>query len=144
MNIAKILKDCPKGTKLYSPVYGEVQFLYVDNGSYPITVDTDNDTTASFTLDGRLDANYDGECMIFPSKDNRDWSTFKVHKKEYKFKPFDKVLVRDADNDTWRIDLFGWITNISNYKYKTMTSGYKQCIPYEGNEHLLSTTNNPE
>ena len=34
MNIAEILKDCPKGTKLYSPVYGEVSYLYIDNNHY--------------------------------------------------------------------------------------------------------------
>lgn len=142
MNIAEILKDCPKGTKLYSPIYGEVYLLYIDNNNYPIRVETCNDSTASFTLDGRLDANYDGECLLFPSKDNRDWSTFKLPKKEYEFKPFDRVLVRNTDNDTWQIDLFGWISNISNYEYQTMTSCYKQCITYEGNEDLLGTTNN--
>jgi len=143
MNIAEILKDCPKGTKLYSPVYGEVELLKV-NPEY-IIVQTSKSTNAYFDKQGRFNSVYDNaECLLFPSKDNRDWSTFKVSEKEYNFKPFDKVLVRDTDNDTWQIDLFGWISNISNYEYQTMTNCYKQCIPYEGNEHLLGTTNNPE
>ena len=29
MNLAKILKNCPKGMKLYSPIYGEVEFTEV-------------------------------------------------------------------------------------------------------------------
>lgn len=36
MNIAEILKNCPKGTKLYSPVYGEIQFLYVDDIKFKV------------------------------------------------------------------------------------------------------------
>lgn len=78
--------------------------------------------------------------MLFPSKKNRDWSTFKIPKKEYEFKPFDKVLVRDRDNDVWQINLFAH-TVIGDYKYQTMTGGWKQCIPFENNEHLLGTSN---
>lgn len=141
MNIAEILKDCPKGTRLYSLVYGEVRYLYIDtNSKYPIIAESDSDDyTITFTSDGRLNADYDGECMLFPSKENRDWSTFKAPKKEYEFKPFDKVLVRDFDNDVWKIDFFAYIS-ISNYKYQAMTGAWKQCIPFEGNEHLLGTS----
>lgn len=142
MNIAEILKDCPKGTKLYSPIFGEVKLIEVN--SQEILVQTDKLINAYFDIQGRFNIGYDNaECLLFPSKENRDWSTFKVSNKKYEFKPFDKVLVRDTDNDTWQIDLFGWISIISNYEYKTMTSCYKQCIPYEGNKHLLGTTNNP-
>lgn len=142
MNIAEILKDCPKGTKLYSPVYGDVYLLYVMSTTYSIVVrpDSDNDFTVSFTSDGRLNANFNGECMLFPSIDNKDWSTFKVPKKEYKFKPFDKVLVRDSYDNVWQVDFFAY-TSISDYKYQAMTGAWKQCIPFEGNEHLLGTSN---
>ena len=70
LNLVKILKNCPKGTKLYSPVYGDVELVKVCNGcDYPIEV---NSTTGEFTKDGRLFLNYDDECMLFPSKDQRD------------------------------------------------------------------------
>lgn len=37
MNIAKILKNCPEGTKLYSPIFGELELVYIkDNSPYPI------------------------------------------------------------------------------------------------------------
>lgn len=142
MNIAEILKDCPERTKLYSPIYGEVSYLYIDNNSnYPIVAESDADCTVSFALDGRLDANYDGECMLFPSKENRDWSTFKKEKK-YEFKPFDKVLVRDDDKNIWNINLFSCILNNDDeYKYACLYSSWKQCVPFEGNEHLLGTNN---
>lgn len=99
MNIAEILKDCPKGTKLYSPVFGEVGFRYIDDSSYPIKVDTNNNCNTAFTSDGRLHSDYNGECMLFPSKDNRDWSTFKVPKKEYDFKPFDHCRFKITEDE---------------------------------------------
>lgn len=136
MNIAKILKDCPKGTKLYSPAYGYVYLLNIMSTTNSIIVKPDNaDFDVSFDSDGKLNVNCNGECILFPSKENRDWSTFK----NYEFKPFDKVLVRDNDNDIWQINIFAY-TVIGDYKYQTMTGGWKQCIPYEENEHLLGTS----
>lgn len=64
--------------------------------------------------------------------------------KEYDFKPFDKVLVRDDNVDVWRIDLFNNYNPEIIYPYKCLACHYNQCIPFEGNEHLLGTTNNPE
>lgn len=144
MNIAKILKNCPKGTKLYSSIFGEVELLEVQlNEKFPITVEYDNNKVIeSFTEDGKLYSNYnDAECVLFPSKENRDWSNFKVPKKEeYNFKPFDKVLVRDYNDDVWLISFFAYINTIGDYKYQTISNAYKQCIPFEGNEHLLGTS----
>ena len=37
LNLVEILKDCPKGTKLYSTVYGEVEFYGIENGlEFPV------------------------------------------------------------------------------------------------------------
>lgn len=142
MNIAKILKDCPKGTKLYSPLFGYVLLHSIQEiDTYPIRVMTCiGNRLESFTKSGLFTNQCPGECMLFPSKENRDWSTFKAPKKEYEFKPFDKVLVRDSDDKVWQIDFFAY-TSISNYKYQAMTAAWKQCIPFEGNEHLLGTSN---
>lgn len=67
-------------------------------------------------------------------------------KKEYEFKPFDKVLVRDNTSDRWLPRLYSWNSHEANeyYPYE-ITSGdlYKQCIPYEGNEHLAGTSEMP-
>lgn len=54
-------------------------------------------------------------------------------------KPFDKVLVRDGAG-LWIPSLFGKDI-IVGYRYLTTNGSYKECIPYEGNEHLLGTTN---
>lgn len=74
INIAEILKDCPKGTKLYSPAFGE---LYLTHGDYKKdihTIDMFGDIW-NFYTDGRYSDASD-ECMLFPSKDQRDWSKF--------------------------------------------------------------------
>ena len=84
LDLTKILKDCPKGTKLYSTVYGYVTLNDVDiehNRTYPILVNTNKECFKSFTKDGRIYDGYDAECVLFPSKDNRYWSTFKVPNK---------------------------------------------------------------
>ena len=80
MNIAEILKYCPKGTKLYSLVNGEVTLGNVEStNQYPIRVFTNNGSTEYFTKDGLLDVNYpNGKCVLFPSEDQTDWNKFRI------------------------------------------------------------------
>lgn len=60
-------------------------------------------------------------------------------------KPFDKVLVRDNYKQEWVISLFSHCNGLEIYKYSCINgSGYSQCIPYEGNEHLLGKTDDCE
>ena len=55
-------------------------------------------------------------------------------------KPFEsKVLVRDLDHQYWRVSFFGFFKK-DECVYDTVRGIYKQCIPYEGNEHLLGKT----
>lgn len=63
-------------------------------------------------------------------------------KKKVELKPFDKVLVRDNEDDIWEVSLFGYKDEL----YYRCDNGipWIQCIPYDGNEHLLGTTNNVE
>lgn len=78
MNIAKILKNVPVGTKLYSPLCGECTLAKNELSEY-ILVKRINGALLCLTPDGKyMD---DGECMIFPSKDNRDWNNFNLFKK---------------------------------------------------------------
>lgn len=78
INIAKILKDYPKGTKLFSPLFGEVEFIKVRNQAPNlIDVNTQFGKTESFYSNGTYNNYYDGEeCLLFPSKENRDWTKF--------------------------------------------------------------------
>ena len=57
------------------------------------------------------------------------------------FKPFDKVLVRDTGKGYWRTSFF---SHTSGDWYVCTGNEWRQCIPYEGNEHLVGTTNNPK
>ena len=78
LNLIEILKDCPKGTKLYSTMYGDVKFESInEKKSHPIIVRIGEDHTECFSIDGKIYSFYDGECTLFPSRDERDWSKFK-------------------------------------------------------------------
>lgn len=147
LDLVKILKDCPKGTKLYSPVLGEVEFEGIDvDKPYPVLVTVEENEHESsnlvgFTTDGRFLYSYKGECILFPSKDQRDWSKFKVPVKKFDYdtlQPFDKVLVRDRDDLFWRCDLFSHIVCNSA---RCMVSTWDQMIPYnDETKHLAGTT----
>ena len=146
MNVAEILKDCPCGTSLYSPIYGELSLVNVDCAyDYPICCRVLRSGNAvGYTEDGKNNTT-DAEPTLFFSKDKRDWSEFLVTDQEpkYQFKPFDKVLGRGDDNEEWVCDIFRCMGSETNV-YKCFFSWWMQCIPYEGNEQFLGTTNKPE
>lgn len=56
-----------------------------------------------------------------------------------KFKPFDKVLVRDNKNENWSASFFSHYIPSSLWPFRCFNVGYSYCIPYEGNEHLVGT-----
>lgn len=236
INIAEILRDMPKGTKLYSPLLGEVKFKEVVFGNiFPIKVlqKAPNSPTVSFTENGFFyDDIEDAEALLLPSREMRDWSKLfkrgdvvvsrpgrmmaifegwvddsytefnttinrymgkeqdswgeeevcsirvfskatneeraefiaaaekhyggkydpetlqvepvKVVEPKCSFKPFDKVLVRRNEDSVWRCELFSHYNTFNKQcPYVCLSSVYKYCIPYEGNQHLLGTTNNP-
>ena len=81
LNLVEILKECPKGTKLYTPIWGEVVFIEVrknKNCLYPICINTNAASSYTYLAkDGRYLINREeSECILFPSKDQRDWSKF--------------------------------------------------------------------
>ena len=142
LNLVEILKDCPKGTKLYSPVFGEVEFENINDIIGPIVVTTNIGNAEYFTADGKILARYDGECLLFPSKDQRDWSKFKVKSNKPKFDPttlktFDKVLARDINSDKWQIQLFSHIIERDDYPYVCINNPYRYCIPYNDDTKYL-------
>lgn len=141
LNLVEILKDCPEGTKLYSPIYGDVELVKVHHdGIYPIQVKLRNYTLYSFAKDGRAFAEYNGECTLFPSKEQRDWSKFEVKKPKFDpqtLLPFDRVLVRDDRNKKWECSLF----SIYCPCVTIINTGYKYCIPYnDDTKHLVGTS----
>lgn len=113
LNLVEILKDCPCGTKLYSTIRGDVEFeKIVENTNYPIQYKyrNKNNTILSdyISIDGKY--SYYGECILFPSKDQRDWFKFKVEPE-----------MVDGEIYYTRINLVEWIYIYrKNYTFKTM------------------------
>ena len=154
IDLTKILKDCPNRFKLYTPLMGEVVFIKVSECTLPLPVMTlhSSGIYLSFTKEGYYFNfnNKDAECLLFPSKDQRDWSKFTApwYKKE-KFDPktlktFDRVLVRDSSDRRWRCALFSHVRKEDeNYTFKYITTDctYAFCIPYnDDTKHLVGTT----
>lgn len=152
IDLTKILKGCPKGTKFYNSICGEVRFeRIVENVAYPIILSICNDgyNTINVTKKGLHYKDFNGECVLFPSKDQRDWEKFerfwdktKVERFDPKtLKPFDKVLVRDEDC-YWTADLFSHMDN--NLIGRIRCSGFRwqQCIPYNDETKDLVGTKN--
>ena len=147
LDLTKILEGCPEGTEFYSTIYGEVRFVKIDYSLIrPIIVkDNFGDTVRHITSDGRVICDC-GECTLFPSKDQRDWSEFEpfwgvepmMELFDYKMiQAFDQVLVRNSDNEKWQAALFSHTeaaTSICN------SQRWSQCIPYnEENAYLVGT-----
>ena len=229
INIAEILRDMPKGTKLYSPLFGKCEYIAVVGDKRPINIRTSNTTDMQYealTEYGCYFSDFeDTDTVLFPSAKMRDWSKFfkrgdivyNPHSQMYavfecwanddytefnttinhykdntfgkeevcdtegfvkandeqkalfiaaaekhyggkynpetlqvepkpkcSFKPFDKVLVR-CGNGIWGATFFSRRDNKSAWAYVGVDcNSWEQCIPYEGNEHLLGTNNNPE
>ena len=157
LDLTKILEGCPVGTKFYSSVYGKVDFSRIisdDYGKCPIELMGYNKDTHSIAAvycekDGTFSCDYEGECTLFPSKDQRDWSKFerfwdKPKKEKFDPKtlqPFDRVLCRDSKRNTWDADIFSYKTDSEALSYHCIGDAYKYCIPYnEETKHLVGTT----
>lgn len=80
LNLVEILKNCPIGTEFYHSIYNKVYFVCIDldDSDYPIrfSLHTDYLPNIAITKNGKHIKHFDGECVLFPSKDQRDWSKF--------------------------------------------------------------------
>ena len=147
LNLCEILKDCPNGTKLYSTVLGYVIFQGIVEGAvYPIVVICENGVNEDFTADGKMFIDFDGECTLFPSKEQRNWADFiapwlkKERFDQKTFKAFDKVLARLNKQGIWCCELFSFIEDDTNL-IKCCGAYYQYCIPYnDDTKHLVGTT----
>ena len=162
IDLLKFLKDCPKGWKFYSDVYGEVIFWEFSDLAYPIEINTKNHGAKLISEKGE-EIIGDGKCILFPSEDQRDWSKFTApwyqNEKKEKFDPrtlvpFDKILVRDSRVGTWFAAQFSHIAfDLSEYDLDdcdenldfiictTGSADFSYCIPYnDDTKSLVGTT----
>ena len=209
--------------KLYSPLLGNVTLEKVGiSNTASIIVNDGFNTDGFFTKTGLYYDREDGECLLFPSSNMRDWTKFfkrgdvvcnkdgnryaifeswanddytrfnttlnysnepfvifnnketyytnnfvkasaeekvifiakakKYYNYKYnpntlqveliepkcKFKPFDKVLVRDYPNQKWTVNLFSYYNKeAKDFPYVCTNGCFSYCIPYTGNEHLV-------
>lgn len=136
INIADILKDVPKGTPLYSTIFGELVFVDISEGFINLSRNLD---CIRYRLDGRY---YDsGECTLFPSKSNRNWAEFSSVWKSKQFKEGDIVLTNYEVNgeERWVLDIFSYY-DTEEECYILKCYGMRKIghvIPYKGNENKL-------
>jgi len=74
---------------------------------------------------------------------NPETLEFDIPKPKHPFRPFDRVLVRDRDDQVWIPNIFVNFRDEYSHKYLCVDNCYAQCIHYEGNEHLYNTTDAP-
>lgn len=135
--VADYLRNALRGTKLYSPIFGECEFDHISpNGSIYVYY---KDTQIEFNKYGQFNLNNsEGECLLFPSKEVREWSNYQA---PHDFKPFDKVVVRDGDY-TWHIDFFECYNPADeNDPYACMHETWKYCLPFNEETAKLIGTN---
>ena len=153
LNLVEILKDCPKGTKLYSTLFGDVELVRVcksEGDAFPIEVKRSDGTIVTFMKNGKFYFGYSNECALFPSREQRDWSKFTAPRLEKErfdpktLKHFDKVLARMTKDGVWHATFFSHYDKEVKwgcYPFVTTSSkSYSMCIPYnDDTKHLVGT-----
>lgn len=150
LNIAEILESCPEGTKLYSPMYGEIflkevkinPYITVEKKMIICTIDDKlgypNDYMVSFYQNGKL-TEY-GECVIFPSNKQRDWSQFKkplIVDQVEPCKCYWYKITGDKEKDAALLDKLKDLTPETLYMYTPATKEFvKGRIVYNNANHI--------
>lgn len=144
LNLCEILKDCPTGTKLWSSVWGNVFLMQINNiDAFAIILSAVGFSNITLCSNGKMYDIKEAECILFPSKNQRDWSKFKVPVKKFdpkEFKPFDKVLIKhNYEDERWVCNFFSDI--LPNGEVHCIGVTVYECIPYnDETKHLLGTT----
>lgn len=131
INLVNILKHCPEGTKLYSPIYGEVTFTRISIINTILCKATKSNgeiTSVDFNRLGRLSGEFsNAECVLFPSKDQRDWDKFRIPAKKGDIMMFDDksaVFMIDAMTDNY-VTIIAYVD-----KYSTFRTGGQMLLNY--------------
>ena len=149
LDLTKILEGCPKGIDFYHTVYGTVLFNSIDlDSEYPIRFIVGKNQVNSVTKSGLAISDYKGECVFFPSKDQRDWSKFerfwdKPKRERFDPKtlqPYSKVLAKDGSSSKWTCTFFSHMDNDALFPVYCSGGYFRVCIPYnEETKHLVGT-----
>lgn len=149
LDLTQILKDCPKGTKLFCVEYGYVKLSRIcEDDPYPICIERKNGENEYFTKDGYCVTTQSrdefSEPSLYPAHDQRDWSKFKASTKKVKvtLHPFDKVLVMSEDiGDYWEADILSeYVDEEGDSRYICIGGGFPTVIPYNKDTAYLVGT----
>ena len=143
LNLCEILKYCPDGETFWSPMLGDVKFYGIELNRKLVNVILENGETWNINADGTITfggTTTSPEIMLYPSREQRDWTKVKYEKKKERFdpktlKPFDKVIFKG--HGMWFCGLFSHIHN----SYACIGETYHKCvIPYnDDTQHLVGT-----
>ena len=148
LNLCEILKNCPEGKTLWSPMLGDVNLYDLNEEEKNIKVLTKSGISWNINHDGTTTINgvTSPEIMLYPSREQRDWTKVKYEPKMERFDPktlkaFDKVLVRGESILDWNCSLWSNINDFSSkYPFSCLGTCYKFCIPYnDDTKHLVGT-----
>lgn len=146
LNLCEVLRNCPDGMPFWSPMLGDVTFMCV-NGEY-VTVEDKNKNSWDINSDSTLTIGgvhgvKSEEPMLFPSRDQRDWSKWKLPKPKFdpkSLKAFDRVIVK-PDNGDWHCSILSHKDKHSFYYRMIDGYGYPNIVPYnDDTKHLVGTT----
>lgn len=148
LNLCEILKYCPQGETFWSPMLGDVKLYDINQEAKMVDVELESGDTWDINADGTITFGNvtSQEIMLYPSREQRDWTKVKYEKKKKRFdpntlQPFDRVLVRDNKNLVWKINIYSHKCYNLNHPYQCITSVYRYCIPYnDDTKHLVGKT----
>ena len=156
IDLSKILRDVPKGTKFWSPVFGTVVLNSINDfvRGFTITVIAETGDYFDFNKNGAWYSDYGvNECLLFPSKDQRDWSKFEYvenyNNKEFTKGPWfvnkrmpgfgmDICITRFEESSYWKE---GHVARVGDYPLATIHTGHKSWenkYPVEANAKLIA------
>ena len=153
LNLCEILKYCPDGETFWSPMLGDVKFYGIELNRKLVNVILENGETWNINADGTITfggTTTSPEIMLYPSREQRDWTKVKYEKKKERFdpktlQPFDRVLAASMADGRWVCDFFSHIgesiRDSGRLYVGTGFGAYDRMIPYnEETKHLVGTT----
>ena len=153
LNLCEILKYCPDGETFWSPMLGDVKFYGIELNRKLVNVILENGEIWNINADGTITfggTTTSPEIMLYPSREQRDWTKVKYEKKKERFdpktlQPFDRVLAASMADGRWVCDFFSHIgesiRDSGRLYVGTGFGAYDRMIPYnEETKHLVGTT----
>lgn len=152
LNLCEILKYCPDGETFWSPMLGDVKFYGIELNRKLVNVILENGEIWNINADGTITfggTTTSPEIMLYPSREQRDWTKVKYEKKKERFDPktlkaFDRVLAASMADGRWVCDFFSHIgesiRDSGRLYVGTGFGAYDRMIPYnDETKHLVGT-----